>query len=126
MPVNLKAPDPKSLLPVKGVSLGVTQAGIRKADRKDLLVMQLEAGARVAGVFTQNRFCAAPVVVARQHLSMLDPDASIRALVVNTGCANAGTGEPGLAAFVTGKTSPHNATTWVPMTALSAILSFLT
>jgi glutamate N-acetyltransferase/amino-acid N-acetyltransferase len=98
VPVNLKAPDPKSLLPVKGVSLGVTQAGIRKADRKDLLVMQLEAGARVAGVFTQNRFCAAPVVVARQHLSMLDPDASIRALVVNTGCANAGTGREGLAA----------------------------
>jgi glutamate N-acetyltransferase/amino-acid N-acetyltransferase len=98
MPVNLKAPDPKSLLPVKGVSLGVAQAGIRKAGRKDLLVMQLEAGARVAGVFTQNRFCAAPVVVARQHLSMLDPDASIRALVVNTGCANAGTGREGLAA----------------------------
>jgi glutamate N-acetyltransferase/amino-acid N-acetyltransferase len=98
MPVNLKSPDPKSLLPVKGVSLGVAQAGIRKAGRKDLLVMQLEAGARVAGVFTQNRFCAAPVVVARQHLSMLDPDASIRALVVNTGCANAGTGREGLAA----------------------------
>jgi len=98
MPVNLKLPDPKSLLPVKGVSLGVTEAGIRKAGRKDLLVMKLESGARVAGVFTQNRFCAAPVTVARQHLSMLDPDASIRALVVNTGCANAGTGREGVAA----------------------------
>jgi glutamate N-acetyltransferase/amino-acid N-acetyltransferase len=97
MPVNLRAPDPKSLLPVTGVSLGVTEAGIRKADRKDLLVMKLESGARVAGVFTQNRFCAAPVAVARQHLSMLDPDASIRALVVNTGCANAGTGREGIA-----------------------------
>ena len=98
MPVNLKLPDPKSLLPVKGVSLGVAEAGIRKAGRKDLLVMKLESGARVAGVFTQNRFCAAPVTVARQHLSMLDPDASIRALVVNTGCANAGTGREGVAA----------------------------
>ncbi|HSF21520.1 MAG TPA: bifunctional glutamate N-acetyltransferase/amino-acid acetyltransferase ArgJ, partial [Burkholderiales bacterium] len=98
MPVNLKPPDPKNLLPVKGVVLGVTEAGIRKAGRKDLLVMKLESGARVAGVFTQNRFCAAPVAVARQHLSMLDPDASIRALLVNTGCANAGTGREGVAA----------------------------
>ena len=98
MPVNLKPPDPAALLPVKGVSLGVTEAGIRKADRKDLLVMRLADGARVAGVFTQNRFCAAPVVVARQHLSMVDPDASIRALVVNTGNANAGTGKEGVAA----------------------------
>jgi glutamate N-acetyltransferase/amino-acid N-acetyltransferase len=96
MPVNLKPPDPKNLLPVAGVSLGVAEAGIRKAGRKDLLVMKLENGARVAGVFTQNRFCAAPVTVARQHLSMLDPDASIRALVVNTGCANAGTGREGI------------------------------
>ena len=98
MPVNLKSPDPAALLPVKGVSLGVTEAGIRKAGRKDLLVMKLADGARVAGVFTQNRFCAAPVVVARQHLSMVDPDASIRALVVNTGNANAGTGKEGVAA----------------------------
>ncbi len=98
MPVNLKPPDPKQLLPVTGVSLGVAEAGIRKAGRKDLLVMKLDSGARVAGVFTQNRFCAAPVTVARQHLSMLDPDASIRALVVNTGCANAGTGREGVAA----------------------------
>jgi len=98
MPVNLQSPDPKSLLPVPGVALGVTEAGIRKAGRKDLLVMKLEPGARVAGVFTQNRFCAAPVVVGRQHLSMVDPDASVRALVVNTGNANAGTGKDGVAA----------------------------
>ncbi len=98
MPVNLKPPDPTQLLPVAGVTLGVAEAGVRKAGRKDLLVIRLEEGARVAGVFTQNRFCAAPVIVARQHLTMLDPDASIRALVVNTGCANAGTGREGVAA----------------------------
>jgi glutamate N-acetyltransferase/amino-acid N-acetyltransferase len=98
MPVNLSTPDAKTLLPVSGVALGVTEAGIRKQNRKDLLVIALDDGARVAGVFTQNRFCAAPVVVARQHLTMLDPDASIRALVVNTGNANAGTGKQGMAA----------------------------
>ena len=97
MPVNLSAPDPKSLLPVAGVALGVAEANIRKPDRKDLLVIRLDDGAKVAGVFTQNRFCAAPVIIARQHLSMLDPAASIRALVVNTGNANAGTGKDGLA-----------------------------
>ena len=96
MPVNLSAPNPEALFPVNGVSLGVAEANIRKAGRKDLLVMHLDEGACVAGVFTQNRFCAAPVVVARQHLSTLDPDKSMRALVVNTGCANAGTGADGL------------------------------
>ncbi|HSN39453.1 MAG TPA: bifunctional glutamate N-acetyltransferase/amino-acid acetyltransferase ArgJ [Burkholderiales bacterium] len=98
MPVNLLPPDPGSLFPVKGVDLGVAEANIRKAGRKDLLVIRLDDGARIAGVFTQNRFCAAPVVVARQHLTMLDPDASVRALVVNTGNANAGTGREGIAA----------------------------
>jgi len=98
MPVNLSAPDPRSLHAIAGVTLGVAEANIRKPDRKDLLVIACDEGARVAGVFTQNRFCAAPVVVARQHLTMLDPDASIRALVVNTGCANAGTGKLGLTA----------------------------
>jgi glutamate N-acetyltransferase/amino-acid N-acetyltransferase len=98
MPVNLSAPDPQSLFPVPGVDLGVAEANIRKPNRKDLLVIRLQEGARVAGVFTQNRFCAAPVVVARQHLAMLDPHASIRALIVNTGCANAGTGKDGVAA----------------------------
>jgi glutamate N-acetyltransferase/amino-acid N-acetyltransferase len=98
MAVNLLPPDPKALRPVAGVTLGVAAAGIRRTDRRDLLVMRLDEGARVAAVFTRNRFCAAPVVVARQHLTMLDPDASIRALVVNTGYANAGTGKAGLAA----------------------------
>ena len=94
MPVNLSAPDPKSLHAVAGVTLGVAQAGIRKTGRKDLLVIRLEDGARVAGVFTRNRFCAAPVIVAREHLA----HGAVRALVVNTGNANAGTGDPGLAA----------------------------
>jgi glutamate N-acetyltransferase/amino-acid N-acetyltransferase len=95
MPVNLSVPDPASLFPVAGVDLGVAEAQIRKPNRKDLLVIKLQEGARVAGVFTQNRFCAAPVVVAREHLATLDPHASIRGLVVNTGCANAGTGREG-------------------------------
>ena len=97
MPVNLSAPDSARLLPVPGVALGTAEANIRKAGRKDLLVIKLADGAKVAGVFTQNRFCAAPVVVTRQHLSTLDPAVSIRALVVNTGNANAGTGKEGLA-----------------------------
>ncbi len=95
MAVNLTAPLAGSLHPVRGVRLGTAQAGIRKANRKDLLLIELEAGARVAGVFTRNRFCAAPVVVARAHL---DEGEEIRALVVNTGNANAGTGESGLRA----------------------------
>src|SRR5262245_9539776 len=95
MPVNLKPPDPQRLLPVAGVALGVAEANIRKPGRKDLLVMRLDEGARVAGVFTANRFCAAPVTVAREHLRQA---ASVRALVVNTGCANAGTGREGIAA----------------------------
>ncbi len=93
MPVNLAAPDPAALLPIAGVRLGVAEAGIRKANRKDLLVMALDPGARVAGVFTQNRFCAAPVIVAQEHLAC---GHEIRALLVNTGCANAGTGADGL------------------------------
>ena len=95
MPVNLSAPDPASLLPVPGVELGWAEAGIRKANRKDLLVIRLAEGSAVAGVFTQNRFCAAPVQVCRAHLNI---GRGIRALVINTGNANAGTGEPGLAA----------------------------
>jgi len=97
MAVNLEAPRARDLLPVAGVRLGVTEAGIRKAARKDLLVIALDEGAHVAGVFTRNRLCAAPVVIARQHLSMIDPGTSVRALVVNTGNANAGTGAKGLA-----------------------------
>jgi glutamate N-acetyltransferase/amino-acid N-acetyltransferase len=94
MAVNLSPPGREDLLPVKGVKLGVAQAGIRKSGRKDLLVVALPEGARAAGVFTQNRFCAAPVRVAKEHLASGRPT---RALVVNTGNANAGTGQAGLA-----------------------------
>ncbi|MEW5972802.1 MAG: bifunctional glutamate N-acetyltransferase/amino-acid acetyltransferase ArgJ [Pseudomonadota bacterium] len=93
MPVNLNPPAPGSLKPIAGIRLGVAEAGVRKANRKDLLVMTLPEGARVAGVFTQNRFCAAPVTLCREFLAKGEP---IRALVVNTGNANAGTGEDGL------------------------------
>ena len=93
MPVNLSAPQAQDLLPVKGVQLGIAKAGIRKPDRKDMLVMKLAEGTRVAGVFTKNRFCAAPVTLCKSHLAQ---DTGIRALVVNTGNANAGTGESGL------------------------------
>jgi glutamate N-acetyltransferase / amino-acid N-acetyltransferase len=92
MPVNLPAPRAGDLLPVPGVRLGVTEAGIRKANRRDLTVIVLEPGAVVAGVFTQNRFCAAPVQVCREHLARAD----VRAMVINTGNANAGTGADGL------------------------------
>ena len=95
MPVNLPPPISSALLPVKGVLLGTATAGIKKPGRKDLLLIRLPAQATVAGVFTQNRFCAAPVIVAREHLTA---NKSVRALVVNTGNANAGTGEQGLAA----------------------------
>ncbi|PTR14707.1 glutamate N-acetyltransferase [Nitrosospira sp. Nsp2] len=94
MPVNLKPPLPAQLFPIKGVTLGIAEAEIRKPGRKDLLVIALEAGTHVAGMFTQNRFCAAPVVIAREHLSI--PEFAIRALIVNTGNANAGTGQTGI------------------------------
>lgn len=93
MAVNWTPPDPQSLLPVPGVTLGVAEAGVRKANRKDLTVLLLEPGAAVGGVFTRNRYCAAPVQVCREHLAA---GMGIRALVINTGCANAGTGEQGL------------------------------
>lgn len=95
MPVNLAAPDPLALHPVAGLELGTARAGIRKPGRRDLLVVRLAEGARAAGVFTRNRFCAAPVIVCREHLAA--GAGAIRALVVNTGCANAGTGAQGLA-----------------------------
>jgi glutamate N-acetyltransferase/amino-acid N-acetyltransferase len=94
MPVHLAAPAPESLLPVPGLRIGVAMAGVRKANRKDLVVVALDEGAAVAGVFTQNRFCAAPVQLCREHL---DARRAIRALVINTGNANAGTGADGLA-----------------------------
>jgi glutamate N-acetyltransferase/amino-acid N-acetyltransferase len=94
MPVNLAPPAADALHPIAGVRLGITEAGIRKADRRDLTLIELAEGSRVAGVFTLNRFCAAPVQLCKQHLAA----GPIRALVINTGIANAGTGEPGLKA----------------------------
>ncbi|MFQ1062868.1 bifunctional glutamate N-acetyltransferase/amino-acid acetyltransferase ArgJ [Bordetella trematum] len=93
MAVNLQIPSESAIYPVAGVEIGVTEAGIRKANRRDLTVFRLAPGATVAGVFTRNRFCAAPVQVCQAHLAQGGP---IRALVINTGNANAGTGEPGL------------------------------
>ena len=94
MPVNLSAPNPADLHAVPGVELGITMAGVRKANRRDLLVVKLAEGSAVAGVFTANRFCAAPVQVCREHLAA---GQGMRAIVVNTGNANAGTGADGLA-----------------------------
>ncbi|MBA3997215.1 MAG: bifunctional ornithine acetyltransferase/N-acetylglutamate synthase [Candidatus Accumulibacter sp.] len=95
MPVNYQTPAPEALFPVAGVRLGVAEAGIRKANRRDLTLLALDPGCRVAGVFTENRFCAAPVQLCRRHLEL---GSEIRALVINTGIANAGTGEPGVQA----------------------------
>ena len=92
MAVNLTAPLASDLHPVAGVRIGVAEAGIRKANRKDLTVVLIDEGASVGGVFTQNRFCAAPVQLCREHLRRGD----IRAMVINTGNANAGTGQDGL------------------------------
>jgi glutamate N-acetyltransferase/amino-acid N-acetyltransferase len=92
MPVNYHTPAADQLFPVNGVRLGVTAAAIRKPDRLDLTVFSLVPGTRVAGIFTANRFCAAPVQVCRRHLEL---GSDIRALVINTGVANAGTGEHG-------------------------------
>jgi glutamate N-acetyltransferase/amino-acid N-acetyltransferase len=94
MPVNLSAPDPEQLFPIAGVRIGVTEAGVRKVGRKDLSVVLIDEGASVAGVFTSNRFCAAPVQICREHLAV---GAGIRAMLINTGNANAGTGADGLA-----------------------------
>ncbi len=94
MPVNLTTPDPASLLPVPGVSLGISSAGIKKPGRRDITLIELAPGTKVAGVFTQNRFCAAPVTLCRERLAA---GSAIRALIINTGNANAGTGEEGLA-----------------------------
>jgi glutamate N-acetyltransferase/amino-acid N-acetyltransferase len=94
MAVNLEPPRPEDLLTIAGVRLGVARAGIRKPNRKDLLLIAIDEGSRVAAVFTRNRFAAAPVIVGKQHLTEKEP---IRAIVVNTGVANAGTGQDGLA-----------------------------
>jgi len=94
MAVNLSKPDASSMHPVTGVTLGTAMAGVRKANRRDVTVVLLEPGAAVAGVFTANRFCAAPVQICREHLAA---GSEVRAILVNTGNANAGTGEDGLA-----------------------------
>lgn len=93
MPVNLSAPTPADLFPVRGVRVGVAEAGVRKANRKDLTIFVITPGSTVAGVFTKNRFCAAPVQVCQTHLAS---GAEIRALLINTGNANAGTGADGM------------------------------
>ena len=93
MPVNLVAPLAADLLPVPGIEIGTASASVRKANRKDVTVFKLAAGSSVGAVFTQNRFCAAPVQVCQSHLKAKQ---GIRALVINTGVANAGTGESGL------------------------------
>ena len=94
MPVNLAPPDPAHLFPIAGLRIGVVEAGIRKEGRKDLTLFLLDAGASVGAVFTSNRFCAAPVQICQSHLAS---GAAIRALLINTGNANAGTGADGLA-----------------------------
>ncbi len=93
MAVNPVLPTKHSLLPVPGIRLGVAKANVRKPDRRDMLIAVMDEGSVAAGVFTQNRFCAAPVTVCREHLA---ETSNQRAIVVNTGCANAGTGERGL------------------------------
>jgi glutamate N-acetyltransferase/amino-acid N-acetyltransferase len=96
MPVNLQAPDSAALHAVAGVRIGTAMVGVRKANRRDLVLFVLDEGSSVAGVFTLNRFCAAPVQVCREHLAA-GRGQDIRALVINTGNANAGTGADGLA-----------------------------
>ena len=93
MPVNLKALTIDSIFPIKGISLGIAKAHIKKPNRKDLLLVTIGEGSKVSGVFTQNAFCAAPVLLCKEHLKNTS---AIRALIVNTGCANAGTGEDGI------------------------------
>ncbi len=98
MPVNYTPPTADSLLPVEGVALGTAAARIKNWERDDVLLVVCDPGTVAAGVFTQNRFCAAPVTVCREHLARVrDGRGAFRALVVNAGNANAGTGEPGMA-----------------------------
>ena len=98
MAVNLVATPAEALYPIAGVRWGITEAGIRKANRKDLAVLLLDEGASVGAVFTQNRFCAAPVQICREHLAKnAGQSHGIRAMLINTGNANAGTGDDGLA-----------------------------
>ena len=97
MPVNLLATPAANLYPVPGVRWGIAEAGIRKSNRKDLAVLLLDEGASVGAVFTQNRFCAAPVQICREHMAKNSGQSlGIRAMLINTGNANAGTGHEGL------------------------------
>ncbi len=95
MAVHLLPPDPTRLAAIAGVRLATVEARIRKPGRKDLTLFELAEGSVAAGVFTRNRFCAAPVQLCREHLGA---ERELRALVINTGCANAGTGAQGLQA----------------------------
>jgi glutamate N-acetyltransferase/amino-acid N-acetyltransferase len=95
MPVNYTPPMPEQLLPVRGVTLGTAAAGIKRWTRDDVVLVKLSPGSHASGVFTQNRFCAAPVIVCREHLAQ---SRQTRALLINAGNANAGTGDAGLAA----------------------------
>lgn len=98
MPVNLPEIDPALLAPIQGIRLGWAESNIKQPNRKDLLVIEICEGSAVSGVFTQNRFCAAPVTLCKKHLNAVKNNdvPSIKALVVNTGNANAGTGEQGM------------------------------
>ncbi len=96
MPANFSPTLLEQLSPINGVSLGIAKAGVKKPNRKDLLLITLDEDAKIAGVFTQNRFCAAPVIVAKEHLFESNPLLPIQALIINTGNANAGTGEEGI------------------------------
>jgi len=98
MPVNLPEINPALLTPIKGISLGWAESNIKTPNRKDLLVIEISDNSSVSGVFTQNRFCAAPVTLCKKHLAAVknNDKANIKALVINTGNANAGTGEQGM------------------------------
>ncbi|WP_274620664.1 bifunctional ornithine acetyltransferase/N-acetylglutamate synthase [Colwellia maritima] len=98
MPVNLPELIPASLSPIQGIRLGWAESNIKKTNRKDLLIIEIADGSAVSGVFTQNRFCAAPVTLCKQHLDAVKNNGvnGIKALVINTGNANAGTGEQGM------------------------------
>ena len=93
MPVNIKAPKNNALHSISGIKLGIAEAEIRYKLKKDLLIISIDSGAVVSGIFTKNKFTAAPVIIAKDHLKI---NSSPRAIIVNTGSANAGTGEDGL------------------------------
>lgn len=93
MPVNFHIPEASEIKAVSGVQIGIASAGIKKAGKKDLTVFSFSPDTQVAGVFTKNRFCAAPVQICQQRLQAGN---EIRALLINTGNANAGTGQDGL------------------------------